>query len=50
MLTPGLGDPPLDGDDQEEIVRTAALPAQQPLPEHMAEFERRRSRIDIEVS
>jgi hypothetical protein len=46
----GLGDPPLETDDQEEIARAATLPPQHPLPAHLSSFERRRSRIDIEVS
>ena len=46
----GLGDPGEEKEDQEILSVIKALPKEDPLPPHLAEFQRRKSLIQIDVS
>jgi cell cycle checkpoint protein len=50
LIRPGLGDPGEDKEDQETVAVIRALPAEDVLPDHLSEYQRRRSLIQIEVS
>lgn len=49
-LTPGLGDPSQDKEDAELLSTIEKLPPDDPLPEHLATYDRRKSLVQMEVS
>ena len=50
LMEPGLGDPGEEKEDQEALAVIRALPKEDLLPPHLAEFQRRKSLLQMDVS
>ncbi|KAL7424215.1 RFC checkpoint protein Rad17 [Cryptotrichosporon argae] len=44
-----VGDPPMDSDDMEEIEAVKRLPPDDPLPQHLLDYERTKSMVQMEA-